>query len=343
MEWERYKAKIIDQANMQRKDEAFLSADLSYAQKLFDQKLPVLAEPSHLSALLGLKHGDVCKMAYSPKHFYRHFTIKKSNGKERPISEPLPDLKRVQRWILDEILAKAPVSPYAKAYVKGKNLKHNARYHRAQKALVTLDIKDFFPSIKIHDVYRIFSGFGYQQNLASYLANLCCLDGVLPQGAPTSPYLSNLRMNSLDGKLSAYCAAKGWRYTRYADDLSFSGAGDVQALIAHVSRWVFEDGFTLNPAKTRVARANACQEVTGIVVNHHMQVPKKTRKEIRQQMYYIQKFGLASHLDHTMESRVNYVRHLLGQVNFALFVNPKDRELQAYAEALKQFIKNDMI
>jgi RNA-directed DNA polymerase len=343
MDWEKYKENILQKAYKQKKDDAFVSAYLSFAKRLFDQNMPVIAQPSHASALIGLKHRYVCKMAYSPKHFYRGFTIQKANGKERAIQEPLPDLKRVQRWILNEILSKADVSPYAKAYVKGRNLKHNARYHRAQKVLVTLDIKDFFPSIKIHDVYRIFEEMGYQRNVASFFAHLCCLNGVLPQGAPTSPCLSNLRMKDFDKKISRYCAENGWRYTRYADDLTFSGSRSIRDLITHVSRGVFENGFQLNPEKTRVARTNACQEVTGIVVNHHMQVPKKTRKAIRQQMYYINKYGLESHMEHIEENRSNYLRHLLGRINFALFVNPKDKELQEYAAVLKRIYHDDTI
>lgn len=343
MDWEKYKEKMIQEAFKQKKDDAFVSAYLSYAKNLFDQNMPVIAQPSHASALMGPKHSYVCKMAYAPEHFYRRFTIQKANGKEREIHEPLPDLKKVQRWILEEILSKASVSPYAKAYVKGRNLKQNARYHRAQKALVTLDIKDFFPSVKIHDIYRIFEEMGYQRNVASFLAHLCCLNGVLPQGAPTSPCLSNLRMKDFDQRVSRYCAENGWRYTRYADDLTFSGNHSVGALITYVSRSVFENGFRLNPEKTRVARTNACQEVTGIVVNHHMQVPKKTRKAIRQQMHYIKKFGLDSHLEHIGETRSNYLRHLLGRINFALFVNPKDNELREYAVILKQIYHDDTI
>lgn len=343
MDWEKYKQNMVHSAGKQKKDDVFVSAYLSYAKKLFDQGMPVIAQPSHASALMGMKHGYVCKMAYSPEHFYRRFTIQKANGKEREIHEPLPDLKKVQRWILDEILSKAVVSPYAKAYVKGRNLKHNARFHRAQKALVTLDIKDFFPSVKIHDVYRIFEALGYQRNIASFLAHLCCLNGSLPQGAPTSPCLSNLRMKDFDEKVSLYCTDHGWRYTRYADDLTFSGSRSIRDLITHVSRCVFDNGFQLNPEKTRVARTNACQEVTGIVVNHHMQVPKKNRKAIRQQMHYIIKFGLDSHLEYTGEKRSNYLRHLLGQINFALFVNPKDKELQEYAAILKHIYHDDTI
>ena len=97
-----------------------------------------------------------------------------------------------------------------------------------------------------------------------------------------------------------------------------------------ILRIVYNEGFSINPEKTRVARSNARQEVTGIVVNSHMQISKEKRKQIRQQIYYIRKYGLESHLERIEENRANYLNHLLGQINFALFVNPKDEEMKEY-------------
>ena len=104
---------------------------------------------NNFSLLVGIDHGYICNMAYATSQFYRHFTILKKNGKTRDIYEPLPDLKYVQTWILENILEKCPVSPYAKAYVKGRTLKHNAKFHKAQKTVVTMDIKDFLRGNKL--------------------------------------------------------------------------------------------------------------------------------------------------------------------------------------------------
>lgn len=93
-----------------------------------------------------------------------------------------------------------------------------------------------------------------------------------------------------------------------------------------ILRIVYNEGFSINPEKTRVARSNARQEVTGIVVNSHMQISKEKRKQIRQQIYYIRKYGLESHLERIEENRANYLNHLLGQINFALFVNPRTKK-----------------
>lgn len=340
MKWEVIEKNIKKECKAHHKSSEYTQKFLMYAKRLFDNNLPIISSPEHFSLLVGLEHQYICNMAYASDRFYRHFSIPKSNGKKRDIDEPLPDLKFVQSWILRNILEKCPVSAYAKAYLKGRTLKHNARFHRAQKVVVTIDIKNFFPSISIKDITKIFEAMGYLHDLSCFLAYLCCLNNVLPQGAPTSPYLSNLRMLALDDKISKYTSQKSIRYTRYADDLTFSGDFNPHSLINDISKMVYNEGFSINPQKTRVARSNTRQEVTGIIVNSHMQLSKEKRKQIRQQIYYIRKYGLESHLEHIEENRANYLNHLLGQINFALFVNPKDEEMKEYFDIVKNIIKS---
>lgn len=340
MSWDVIEKNIKKECKSHRKSSEYTQKYLAYAKNLFDNNLPIISSPEHFSLLVGLEHQYVCNMAHASDRFYRHFSIPKSNGKMRDIDEPLPDLKFVQTWILHNILEKCQISDYAKAYFKGRTLKHNARFHRAQKIVVTMDIKDFFPSISVKDVTNIFENMGYFHNLSCFLAYLCCLNDVLPQGAPTSPYLSNLRMIGLDDKISKYTSSRNIRYTRYADDLTFSGDFNPHHIINDISRIIFSEGFSINSEKTRVARSSARQEVTGIIVNSHMQLSKEKRKNIRQQVYYIKKFGLDSHLERIEENRSNYLNHLLGQINFALFVNPKDKEMKEYFNTIKSVMKN---
>lgn len=342
MKWETVEKNIKKECNTHKKSSEYIHKYIAYSKKLFDNNLPIISSPEHFSLLVGVEHQYVCNMAYAPDHFYRHFTIPKSNGKVRNIDEPLPDLKFVQSWILKNILQKCTISDYAKAYAKGRTLKHNARFHKAQPVLVTMDIKNFFPSISINDVTKIFEDMGYFHNLSCFLSHLCCFKNVLPQGAPTSPYLSNLRMITLDSKISSYTSRRKIRYTRYADDLTFSGDFNPHYLIKDVSDLVFEEGFSINSEKTRVARSNTRQEVTGIVVNSHMQVAKEKRKQIRQQVYYIKKFGIDSHLEYINENRANYLNHLLGQINFAIFVNPKDTEMREYFDVIRNVLQNQI-
>lgn len=292
MRWDTLESHIRQECKIHRKNSEYTEKYVAYAKNLFKKKLPIVVSPAHLSMLIGIDHQYVCKMAYSSEKFYRHFTIKKSNGKSRDIYEPLPDLKFVQHWILKNILENCPVSDYAKAFVKGKTLKHNARFHKAQMVVVTMDIKDFFPSIKLFDVFSLYKEMGYWDDVAWFLAHLCCHKQALPQGAPTSPYLSNIRLLKLDEAIVKYTSEEKIRYTRYADDLTFSGNLNPHKVISKISKLIYAEGFILNSQKTRVAYQNARQEVTGIVVNSHMQVPKEQRKHIRQQVYYISKYGL---------------------------------------------------
>lgn len=340
MRWKTVEKNIKKECKAQKKNSEYIHKYIAYSKKLFDNNLPIISSTEHFSLLVGVDHQYICNMAYATDRFYRHFTIPKSNGNTRNIDEPLPDLKFVQSWILKNILEKCAISDYAKAYVKGRTLKHNARFHKAQPVLVTMDIKDFFPSVSIKSVTTIFENMGYFNKLSCFLAHLCCFKNVIPQGAPTSPYLSNLRMISLDDKISNYTSARKIRYTRYADDLTFSGAFNPHYLIRDINNLVFEEGFSINSEKTRVARNNSRQEVTGIVVNSHMQVSKEKRKQIRQQVYYIKHFGIDSHLEYINENRANYLNYLLGQINFALFVNPKDSELKEYFDEIRTVLQN---
>lgn len=330
MNWRTLRKAIADECAAQHKSDEYTKKYIEYCRKLHKRGLPIIASPAHFSMMIGMDHDYVCRMAYSAKHFYRHFTILKSNGKERPIDEPLPDLKYVQHWILENILEKIPVSPYAKAFVKKRGVKENARFHRGQDVVVTMDIKDFFPSIRIQQITNIFRGLGYYPDVSSFLAYLCCYEYVLPQGAPTSPYLSNLQLLNFDARVASYTRENGIRYTRYADDLTFSGSFNPHHLIKMISDWLFEEGFCVNSAKTRVAHQNTRQEVTGIVVNSHMQIAKADRKKIRQEVYYIKKYGLNSHLSRIEETRQNYLSHLLGKINYARYINPHDSQMQEY-------------
>lgn len=335
MNWEEYQSSFILAAEQSGKTNAYIASCLIYAEKLFRQELPIIYDVRHFSMLVGYETEYICRMAFAQKYFYRSFSIKKRNGNDRNIDEPLPDLKAIQHWILNEILYKIPVSKYAKAFVKGSSIKDGARFHRKQVVVLNLDVKDFFPSISFFMVRDVFISVGYSANLSTFLANLCTLDGVLPQGAPTSPYISNIIMQGLDEELGALALNNKWRYTRYADDITFSGDLKIGYLIDYIERALYKRGFCLNSEKTRVARKNARQEVTGIVVNQYMQLPKYDRKHIRQQVYYIKKYGIESHLSFKNEQRKNYIPHLLGLIEHALFINPKDKEMQDYKEYIK--------
>lgn len=334
MDFEQYKKEFELKASNLGYTAENIQRCLNYAEPLIEKGFPVIYNTSHLSVLVGYKK-DYLKRAvvYTP-YFYRDFEIKKKNGKMRKISEPLPSLKEIQDWILVNILEVEKVSPFAKAYRKNVSLIENVKFHKKQPKVLTLDIKDFFPSIKTENVESIFRSFGYSTLISNLLSKLCTRDGYLPQGAPTSPYLSNLFFKSADDIIIKYCLGNDIRYTRYADDLSFSGSFEENELIELVKNTVEAMNLSLHPNKIKVMKPNDRQTVTGIVVNEKTQVVFHKRNKLRQEMHYIIKFGIHDHMERKKIKYKNYIEHLLGRINFVLQLNPQDTEFQKYKEHL---------
>lgn len=334
MNFENYKSEFEQKASQLGYSVENIQRCLNYAKPLIEKGVPVIYNTSNLSVLVGYKK-DYLKRAvvYTP-YFYRHFKIKKRNGKMREISEPLPSLKEIQQWILKNILDQVKVSSFAKAYRKRINIIENVKFHKSQPKVFTVDIKDFFPSIKTSSVEKVFLSLGYSKILSNLLAKLCTLNGCLPQGAPTSPYLSNLVFKDADDTIIKYCLGKEIKYTRYADDLCFSGDFNENELFKLVEESVGLIGLKINPNKTKLMKPNERQIITGVVVNNKTQVVFQQRNNIRQDLYYIKKYGLESHMERKKIKKKNYIQHLLGKVNFILQINPKDEEFIKYKAEL---------
>lgn len=229
---------------------------------------------------------------------YKIYKIKKKNGKYRTIYEPNSLLKHIQRQILVKILDNKAISKYAKAYHKGINLKDNAIPHLNKELILKLDIKDFFENISFIDVYNsCFSIEYFPKSVGMILTYLCTYDDYLMQGAPTSAYISNLVMKEFDEVLGLWCEENNISYTRYSDDMTFSGEFNPREVIVKVRKMLYKLGLELNNKKIHIIHKSSNQNVTGIVVNEKVQVSAKYRKEIRQEIYYIRKFGLESHLN----------------------------------------------
>lgn len=338
MNWETYESNYYEIAKIHNKDDSYCIEQLAYAKKLYDSNLPIIYNQEHFCKLVGYSKEYVYSASNSPKKFYRTFFIKKKNGGDREINEPLPSLKEIQEWIYKEILCNIKISPYAKAYVHGKSIKDNAKFHKRQNKVLTIDLKDFFPSICFNKVMKVFFNAGYRKPVAVLLANLCCLDDSLPQGAPTSPCLSNIIASALDDKIVDFVKNKNIRYTRYADDLTLSGDFDEKIVINKIRKIVSSEGYKINPDKTRVRKRNQRQEVTGIVVNEKLQVSRKDRRDFRRVLYYIDKYGLEEHLKYVGNNKNNYIYHLIGKITHASFINPNDERLKVYLEKLRSLI-----
>ncbi len=314
---------------------------LEYAFPLIKQKLPVIYNTANLAALVGYRTTYLKRAAKYTAYYYRVFTIKKSNGKMRSLAEPLPSLKEIQTWILENILQEVKVSRYAKAYIKNKTLLENVKYHKNRELVLTLDIKDFFGSINVYQVEQIFLNLGYSSNISNLLSKICTNNEALPQGAPTSPYLSNIYLKNFDEIVAKFCIDNDIRYTRYADDMTFSGQMDSDQLTEFVKKELQELKLVLNASKTKLMAKEQRQIVTGVVVNKVIQIPKSDRNFIRNEVYYLLKFGLVEHLERTNNKRANYLAHLLGKINFALHINKDDKKMNAYKKDVLSFIAEE--
>ena len=264
---------------------------------------------------------------------YNIYKIKKRNGKLRTIYEPTPTLKHIQRRILKVILNNKEISKYAMAYHKDKCLKDNAFPHLHKKIILKLDIKDFFENIRFIDVYNYcFSIEYFPKPVGMLLTYLCTYNEYLPQGAPTSSYISNLVMKDFDEEIGSWCLNNDISYTRYSDDMTFSGDFNPSEVIKLVRKLLAKLDLELNNNKIHIVKSSSSQLVTGIVVNEKLQVSSKYRKKIRQEVYYIEKFGLDSHLDRIgfNQDKEDYLNILYGKILYVLQINLKDKEFIKY-------------
>lgn len=344
MEFNKYEDNFIRKAKDNNYSSDEIDEMIKYAKVLHGKNVPIIFDSIHLSLILGIDIGYLYTVSNSQKSFYRRFIIKKSDKTDRIIEEPLPILKEIHMWILENILNSVSSSIYTKAFKKNLSIKDNARFHQNQNIVICMDIKDYFGSIPEYKVYELFNKIGYSKQVSTLLAKLCCLNNSIPQGASTSPAISNLVTIDMDtelAKLAKMLSTESYnvRYTRYADDITFSGKSiDKDYLINSVNKIVKRFDFKLNTKKTRVLGRNSRQLVTGIVVNKKMQVSRNKRRELRANMYFINKFGIEDHMKtkKITESKKEYIRKLLGIVNFVLFVNPKDVEFINYKRILNE-------
>ncbi|MCL2488458.1 MAG: reverse transcriptase family protein [Oscillospiraceae bacterium] len=265
--------------------------------------------------------------------YYTRFSIPKPDGTARELLAPNPFLKRIQRNILRNILEKLPVSPYATAYRRGAGILKNASPHTGQKRILKLDIRRFFDSIPFYMVYSYaFPRIYYPPSVAVLLTHLCCYQEYLPQGAPTSAAISNLVMKPFDEYIGRWCGERGIIYTRYCDDITFSGDFDPAPVIRKARGFLSSMGFELNQKKTKVMDCASRQSVTGIVVNEKPQIFREYRNALRQELYYCEKYGVDSHLQRIYGDRLpieperkqRYLRSLSGRINYLLQINPED-------------------
>jgi RNA-directed DNA polymerase len=233
---------------------------------------------------------------------YREFFIPKRSGGRRRILAPDEPLKKLQRRILRRLFGRLKCHAAAMGFEKARSIVTNAQLHVGHAVVLKMDIKDFFPSTRSKRVYYYFRKIGWNREVANLLVRLCTHEGGLPQGAPTSPRLSNLVNHRLDARLTGLAAGRWFRnpmtgemaggeqydavYSRYADDLTFSFPADDPDIIHYVIRMTNEiltqEGYNLHfHKKLVIARRHARQQVTGLVVNERVNLPRHVRRWLR--------------------------------------------------------------
>ena len=275
-------------------------------ERLKRNNLPGFANIEELAKAMDTTVGTLRFLAFDRKtsevSHYIHFKLPKKTGGHRLISAPKPKLKSAQKWILENILNKIEVHDSAHGFLPTKNIVSNAEVHVGSKMLINFDLENFFPSISYKRVKGVFKSFGYSESIATVLGLICTtpeveeieIDGKnyfvglgerrLPQGSPASPMLSNIIARRFDKGLTKVAENLGFKYTRYADDLSFSTKSndtEFKKLMSQVRYITKEQGFKINENKTRILRRGRQQEVTGIVVNEKVSIDRKTLRKFR--------------------------------------------------------------
>ena len=305
--------------------------------------LPSLIDVNALAEWLGYDAADQLRRFMRPGSQtgspYVDFEIAKARGGRRTISAPRAPLRAIQRKIHADILARVPTHEAAHGFVAGRSTLTNATPHVGARVLLKTDVRDFFPTIHYWRVRGLFFSLGYGEQVSAALASLCTRrilvdpegerrivwPGQLPQGAPTSPAISNLVCRRLDARLTGLAAKLGAHYTRYADDLSFSFHGDAAASIdiGRAFWWIDQvlqqEGFAEHAGKRQVLRPNHRQLVTGIVVNEHAAVPRDDRRRFRAILNNCRKHGVASQAN----GRDDFPDYLRGFAAYVHMVTPE--------------------
>jgi RNA-directed DNA polymerase len=284
---------------------------------------------------------------------YRYRTVARRDGLPRVLEAPKARLKEIQRWLLREILDHVPAHDAAHGFVRGRSAISHARLHAGRDAVLRLDLKDFFASIPAGRVYGLFRTLGYGEPVSHVLTGITTntvpqtvwsaippsadpdlvqprfwlgrqlATPHLPQGAPTSPALANLAAFRLDRRLTGLAASSGLRYSRYADDLTFSGPGrlrrrrdQLQRLVAEIVR---DEGFALNQRKSWLRSAAQRQSVCGVVVNLHPNVIRAEYDRLKAMLHNAARDGPASQ---NRSGILDFEAHLRGRISWVASLNP---------------------
>jgi RNA-directed DNA polymerase len=354
--WEAYKKSHV--VHLGTGYSAGLRAEGGDVPKLIAQGLPVLESEQDVASALGITLGKLRWLTFHRKaaalvHYHRYDVPKKTGGVRR-ISAPKASLATAQQWVLKHILEPIPAEGSAHGFIKQRSILTNAHIHVGHAVVINFDIKDFFPSTTFRRVKGVFRRFGYNELVATLFALLCTeppraaaeLDGkvyhvalgdrTLPQGACTSPAITNILCRKLDRRLAGLARRCTANYTRYADDLTFSCSDlrQVPLLLRAVKDIVRAEGYQENAQKTHVMRKGRRQEVTGLTVNQKLSAPRATVRKLRAILHNAAKYGIDSQ---NRDKLPNFAAHLQGHVAYMCMIDPERSSMwrKALADALR--------
>jgi RNA-directed DNA polymerase len=336
--------------------------------------VPAIESVGELAEWLGLSpsellwFADLKGLGYrsdNPKLGHYHYRIlDKRYGNIRLIEVPKPRLKELQRQILIRILEKIPPHPSVHGFVKGRSVKTFVAPHVGQRVILRMDVRDFFPSFPAARIQTLFRTMGYPEPVADLLGGICTsavacefwskpafdVDAGhwkeartlyskphLPQGAPTSPALASLCAYRMDCRLTGLAKSAGAQYTRYADDLAFSGSEvferRIERFSTHVAAILIEEGFTPHYRKTRVMRQGVRQHLVGLVVNQHMNILRPDFDRLKATLTNCVRLGPESQ---NRDAHPRFRSHLEGRVGFVEMINPgRGKRLRKILDQIK--------
>lgn len=329
-------------------------------ERLIQWQLPVLREPEDIAEWLGISVNRLAWLSHrcrggiaeglQQSHYFYQWRTKKSGG-VRLIEAPKTELRAVQRKILHELLDRVPTSAAAHGFVRGRSIRTHAKIHVKSAILVKFDLTDFYPSVTYGRVVAIFRAIGYCREAALWLARLTTTSiphslsapsedrfaawrhrrRHLPQGAPTSPALANLSAYWLDQRLSGLARKFDARYSRYADDLAFSGDESLDTklrlMIPLVQQVIHREKFESNYQKRQVLRRHQRQVVTGVVVNEKPNISRRDVDRLKAILTNCVQHGPASQ---NRDDHPNFAAHLAGRIaHVAQFHRPRAEKLRA--------------
>lgn len=307
--------------------------------RLKENDLPVYNSVKELAEAMKITVNELRFLAFSRKnskiHHYKRFKVAKKSGGYRLISAPMPRLKRVQHFILENILNKVTVHTKAHGCVKERSIVSNAEPHVNKAVVINQDLQNFFPSVTYKRIKGVFKSLGYSEQLAVIFSLLCSEskildfsllgenyftqrgDRFLPQGSPCSPAITNVLCRKMDYRLDGLATKYGFMYSRYVDDTTFSGNQEqfkhITAILKYSKKIITEENFKLHPDKLRIMKRNERQEVTGIVVNEKLNINKKSLKRFRALLFQIEKEGIQGK---TWNGGLNVLAEIDGYANY---------------------------